>query len=123
MFAIDHSRVFFETYVGYWTEPPVSAEISCKSQRPRLLDAWICVGSRGLMNNGTHVLVVGRDRMLLQSRQLILGTYFQTEAAGRIQEAAAMIASRDFDLIVLCFTLSDDECRQVAGMVQHQDPR
>jgi len=34
-----------------------------------------------------------------------------------------MIASRDFDLIVLCFTLSDDECRQVAGMVQHQDPR
>jgi hypothetical protein len=54
---------------------------------------------------------------------LILGTFFQVEAAGRIQEAAARIASRDFELIVLCFTLSDDECRQVADMVKHQDPR
>ena len=41
------------------------------------------------MNNGAHILVISRDQMLLQTRTLILGAYFQAEPAGRLSEAEA----------------------------------
>lgn len=75
------------------------------------------------MNHHSQILVVGRDHMLLQTHRLILGTYFEVEAAGRISEAGSILSKRDFDLIVLCDTLTDDECEQVAGMVEKQKPK
>jgi DNA-binding response OmpR family regulator len=75
------------------------------------------------MNSHSQILVVSRDQMLLQTRRLILGTYFEVEAAGRISEAGSILAKRDFDLIVLCDTLSDSECQQVAQMVRDQRPQ
>jgi DNA-binding response OmpR family regulator len=75
------------------------------------------------MNSGARVLVVSRDQMLLQTRQLILGAYFQVEGAGRIQEAEALIARYRFDLIVLCASLSDNECQRVADVVADLNPR
>jgi DNA-binding response OmpR family regulator len=75
------------------------------------------------MNTHSQILVVSRDQMLLQTRRLILGTYFDVEAAGRISEAGSILAKRDFDLIVLCDTLSDAECQQIAQMVREQCPQ
>jgi len=75
------------------------------------------------MNTHSQILVVSRDQMLLQTRRLILGTYFDVEAAGRISEAGSILAKRDFDLIVLCDTLSDAECQQIAQMVREQRPQ
>jgi hypothetical protein len=74
------------------------------------------------MNSHSQILVVGHDQMLLQSRRLILGTYFQVESAGRISEAGSILSKCDFDLIILCDTLSDTECLQVADMVETQTP-
>ena len=77
----------------------------------------------GLMNNGAHVLVVSRDQMLLQTRKLILGAIFQVEAAGRFPEVQVMMAKRTFDLIVLCYTLADDEYVKVIALADRQDPK
>jgi CheY-like chemotaxis protein len=75
------------------------------------------------MNNGAHVLVVSRDQMLLQTRALMLGTYFQVEAAGRVPEAEAATRKQAFDLVVLCYSLSDDEYRKMLDLCRSQDPQ
>jgi DNA-binding response OmpR family regulator len=75
------------------------------------------------MNTHSHILVVSRDQMLLQTRRLILGTYFDVEAAGRMSEAGSIISKNDFDLIVLCDTLTDAECQQIAEMVRNRNPQ
>lgn len=75
------------------------------------------------MNQGAKVLVISRDEMLLQTRQLILGAYFQVSGAGRIQEAESFLKRCAFDLIVLCYSLSPSECLRVQELVRDQDPR
>src|SRR6516225_126163 len=60
-----------------------------------------------------QVLVVSRDAMLLQTRQLILGAFFRVQTAGRIREAEALLVTRTFDLIILCYTLTEAECQEV----------
>ena len=75
------------------------------------------------MNDHSKILVVSRDRMLLQTRKLILGTYFEVAAAGRMSEAGSILSQHVFDLIVLCDTLTNDERRQIAEMVRNQRPK
>ncbi len=70
-----------------------------------------------------HVLVVSRDEMLLHTRQLILGAFFQVKGAGRVRDAEKLISGCHFDLIVLCYTLAESECRSVLEMVANQCPR
>jgi hypothetical protein len=69
------------------------------------------------------VLVVSRDAMLLQTRQLILGAFFQVQGAGRIQEAEELISNRPYDLIILCYTLTQEECRRVIHFAAGQKRR
>jgi DNA-binding response OmpR family regulator len=75
------------------------------------------------MNNGTHVLIVSRDQMLLQTRALILGAYFQVESAGRVAEAKAAMAKIAFDLVILCHSIPDDEYRKMIELCESQNPR
>ncbi len=75
------------------------------------------------MHNHSQILVVSRDQMVLQTRRLILGTYFEVEAAGRMSEAGMLISKSDFDVIVLCDTLSESECLQIADLVRDQIPQ
>lgn len=75
------------------------------------------------MNSGPHVLVVSRDQMLLQTRSLILGTYFQVQAAGRVPEAELAMSRVDFDLVVLCHSLYDDEYAKLLELVASQKRR
>jgi len=75
------------------------------------------------MNHGPHVLIVSRDQMLLQSRALILGAYFQVEAAGRVPEAELAMVRISFDLVVLCSSLSDSEYLKMIDMCSRQDPQ
>lgn len=70
-----------------------------------------------------QILVVSRDQMLLQTRRLILGTYFDVQSAGRVSEAGSVLSKNDFDLIVLCDTLTDAECQQIATMVEDHRPK
>ncbi len=75
------------------------------------------------MNKGAQVLVVSRDQMLLQTRSLILGAYFRVEPAGRVPEAELAMAKINFDLVVLCYTLSDDEYRKMLELCKTHDPQ
>lgn len=70
-----------------------------------------------------QVLMVSRDDILLHTRQLILGAFFEVRTAGRMREAEELISRRRFDLIVLCYTLSEKECRQVLDLIAEQKPR
>lgn len=70
-----------------------------------------------------QVLVVSRDAMLLQTRQLILGAFFEVQCAGRIREIEALISRHRFDLLILCYTLSESECRQVMDLATEQKRR
>jgi len=75
------------------------------------------------MNHGPHVLIVSRDQMLLQSRALILGAYFQVEAAGRVPEAESAMAKTSFDLVVLCYSLPDNEYLKMIDLCRRQVPQ
>lgn len=70
-----------------------------------------------------RVLLVSTDRNLLHSRKLILGAFFQVEGAGRIQEAEKALAQRQFDLIVLCYSLSNAERECVLALVAATEPQ
>lgn len=75
------------------------------------------------MNSHAHVLVVSRDEMLLRTRTMILGAFFVVEGAGRLPEAVAAMKSRKFDLIVLCHSLSGDECEALTELARQNMPR
>jgi DNA-binding response OmpR family regulator len=75
------------------------------------------------MNNGAHVLIVSRDQMLLQTRSLLLGAYFQVEPAGRVPEAELAFSRAAFDLVVLCYSLSDDEYLKMIELCKLQEPQ
>jgi DNA-binding response OmpR family regulator len=70
-----------------------------------------------------QVLVVSRDEMLLHTRQLILGAFFQVYGAGRIREVEDLISRRRFDLIILCYTLTESDCQRVMDLVGRQKTR
>jgi len=74
------------------------------------------------MKSDAQVLMVGKDEMLLQTRKLILGSYFQVDAAGRVSHAAQLMGERRFDLIVLCRSLSGHECERIAELADNQNP-
>jgi hypothetical protein len=74
------------------------------------------------MKSEAQVLLIGKDEMLLRTRQLILGTFFQVEAAGRVSHAAGILADRHFDLVVLCYSLTQDECQKVIELIEKKNP-
>jgi DNA-binding response OmpR family regulator len=75
------------------------------------------------MNSHARVLVVSRDEMLLRSREMILGAFFVVRGAGRFAEARTLLTSNNFDLIVLCHSLTPDECERLAAMARDRAPR
>jgi len=62
------------------------------------------------MDGQKRILLVSRDPMVLQTRKLMLGAYFEVSAACRVLEAKKLLAEQRFDLIVFCYTLTDDDC-------------
>ena len=75
------------------------------------------------MNSHARVLVVSRDEMLLRTREMILGAFFAVQGAGRYSEAATLMKARRFDLLVLCHSLTYDECERLSILAHQQNPR
>ena len=75
------------------------------------------------MNSHARVLVVSRDEMLLRSREMILGAFFAVRGAGRFNEARTLLTSNIFDLVVICHSLTPDECERLASMARERSPR
>ena len=61
------------------------------------------------MEGQKRILLVSRDLVVLQTRKLMLGAYFEVCAAGRAVEAKILLSKQPFDLMVLCYTLSGEE--------------
>jgi hypothetical protein len=74
------------------------------------------------MNDQKRILLVSRDVVVLQTRKLMLGAYFEVCAAGRVLEAKTFLAERPFDLIVLCYTLTDDDCDKILNAARLHSP-
>lgn len=70
------------------------------------------------MGDQRRILLVSRDLVVLQTRKLMLGAYFDVSAAGRVLEARALLSRQPFDLIVLCYTLTEDDCRSILDAAQ-----
>ncbi len=75
------------------------------------------------MDPSLRVLLISRDQMLLQTRQLVLGAFFEVDRAGRIREAETLLASRRFDLVVLCYSLAGDEREHLLALIKSQEPQ
>ena len=75
------------------------------------------------MNSHARVLVVSRDEMLLRTREMILGAFFTVQRAGRFSEAKTLLISNHYDLVVLCHSLTHEECERLAMMACGQSPR
>lgn len=69
-----------------------------------------------------RILLVSRDVMVLQTRKLMLGAYFDVSAAGRVVEAQILLSEHSFDLIVLCYTLTHDDCQKIIDSVRRHSP-
>ena len=74
------------------------------------------------MDDQKSILLVSRDLVVLQTRKLMLGAYFDVCAAGRVLEAKTFLAEREFDLIVLCYTLTDDDCEKILNAARLHSP-
>ncbi len=75
------------------------------------------------MSRPKRILLVSRDLMVLQTRKLMLGAYFDVHAAGRVLEAKTLLGEQYFDLIVLCYTLTQDDCQTIVDMAQQHCPQ
>lgn len=75
------------------------------------------------MDEPKRILLVSRDLMVLQTRKLMLGAYFDVSAAGRVVEAKLLLKeNRPFDLIVLCYSLTDDDCQKILDWARVHSP-
>jgi hypothetical protein len=54
---------------------------------------------------------------------MILVAFFAVRGAGRFVEARSLLTSDSFDLIVLCHSLTPDECERLAAMARDRVPR
>lgn len=75
------------------------------------------------MNSHARVLVVSRDEMLLRTREMILGAFFAVQGAGRFSEARTLMTSGHFDLVILCHSLTYEECERLAMLAHERTPR
>jgi DNA-binding NtrC family response regulator len=75
------------------------------------------------MSRPKRILLVSRDLMVLQTRKLMIGAYFDVHAAGRVLEAKALLGEQHFDLVVLCYTLTQDDCQTIVDTAQQHCPQ
>lgn len=69
------------------------------------------------MTGKPQVLCLGHDPILNRTRRLILQRYFEVTLADRLQEAVSQLSIEHFDLVLLCYSLTDDECRAVIDFI------
>ena len=74
------------------------------------------------MGSGAAVVCVGHDKLLLQTRALVLGTYFHVEMAATLKSLAALAERHTYALVVLCQTLSWEERFLATEMVHKMWP-
>ena len=70
------------------------------------------------------ILHVGSYSPLVEARTRILATLgFEVVSACSASEALALLAASDFDAVVLCHSLDQQDLRSIADAVHHQSRR
>jgi CheY-like chemotaxis protein len=69
------------------------------------------------MSRKPELLCVGRDVMLNRTRQLIFEKCFQVKLAHTEAEAMALLPEQQFDLVLLCYSLHDEDSRRIVEAV------
>lgn len=70
----------------------------------------------------SRILCVGHDAMLLQTRKWMLEGEFEVETAETAAQALVLLemVGRPFDLVLLCHSLNDQECKLLCDAVFSQ---
>jgi hypothetical protein len=66
------------------------------------------------MTGKPQLLCIGRDVLLNRTRRLILERCFEVRLAHTEAEAMALLVSQRFAVVLLCYSLPEDECRRMA---------
>ena len=69
------------------------------------------------MKGKPELLCVSRDALLNLTRRLILEKCFEVRLADSEEEAIALLAGQSFALVLLCYSLMDEECRAIVEVV------
>lgn len=69
------------------------------------------------MNGKPELLCVGHDAMLNRTRRLILERCFEVKVAHSVPEGIEQLSGQRFSLVLLCFSLTDEECRAMVQFV------
>jgi hypothetical protein len=69
------------------------------------------------MNGKPELLCAGHDPVLNRTRRLILEKCFQVKVAHSVPEARDFLSGQRFDLVLLCYSLTDDEIRATVQLI------
>ena len=70
-----------------------------------------------------RVLIYGRDPVLLETRRLVLlHSGFDVKVALQLQETVDLLATRSFDLFILCHSLSSKDCEHALTLAHSLHP-
>ena len=62
------------------------------------------------MSGKPELLCVGHDTILNRTRRLVLEKCFEVKLAHTLLEAIGFLSRQRFDLVLLCYSLTDEEC-------------
>ena len=69
------------------------------------------------MSGKPEILCVGHDSVLNRTRRMILERCFAVALAQSLSEATALLRGRRFALVLLCHSLTDDDCRSIVDFI------
>lgn len=69
-----------------------------------------------------RVLCVGHDSMLLQTRKWMLDGEFEVMIAETVPETLSVLSTHTFDILLLCHSLNDPECKAICNEVFSKTP-
>jgi hypothetical protein len=72
---------------------------------------------RERMSDKPQILCVGHDVLLNRTRRLILERCLDVKVAHTVPEALALLSGQVFSLVLLCYSLADDECRAMVDFI------
>lgn len=62
------------------------------------------------------ILSIADDPVLNRTRRMILEKYADVSLARSLPEAATLLSARCFDLVLLCYSLSMQDCRAIVSL-------
>jgi CheY-like chemotaxis protein len=72
---------------------------------------------RAEMAEKPELLCLGHDPILNRTRRLVFEKCFVVTLAHSVPEAISLLSRQRFDLVLLCYSLTDEECREAVERI------